>query len=435
MESVASVSTPIPRIPSGIDVVDAQWGGLYRGGSYLVYGPPASGHRLLPLAFVRTGVRLGASSLLISPERPKDLTIQAAAIGFDLRGAHAAGRVRLMRIPPLFNLQNVGDDGVARALQDLAALIRQHQPDRLAITDFTPFVQFRSFERMQRELLHLFEQIDPVATTLLLALDEPTTPREDDTITFLQNQVTGSVHVELVEGDISTRRRLTLVPHIGHLRRVIVEDWDLTRLGAAEAANEAPSRTETPPPPADLPTLEAPTFTIEPTGFVPVPPPEPTGATQPETPAPATLTVEEELPDTPDFIYEDREAFRDRLQQHFVQRDQDATPFLLLAMRMDQSEGAVRPLAFDFLMDLVSETLRDEDAMLADTEKERLVVLLGNSRPEEAQYFFSRLKNRLRQEAPEQADHLLHAVSAIVVPDGRPFRTADEFLTYALDED
>ena len=102
---------------------------------------------------------------------------------------------------------------------------------------------------------------------------------------------------------------------------------------------------------------------------------------------------------------------------------------------MDRGEGkATRPFDFDFLMDLVREELNLHDDMLVDPEDERLVVLLSDSRPEDAQKFFARLKERLRAESPQQADHLLHSVSAIVVPDGRPFQTADEFLEYALDE-
>jgi hypothetical protein len=104
-------------------------------------------------------------------------------------------------------------------------------------------------------------------------------------------------------------------------------------------------------------------------------------------------------------------------------------------MRMDRStEKAVRPFDFEFILDLVAESLREQDDMLADLQNERLIVLLSDSRPEEAQHFFSRLKVRLREEAPHHSDDLLNSVSAIVVPDGRPFPGAEQFLTYAMDE-
>ncbi len=135
-----------------------------------------------------------------------------------------------------------------------------------------------------------------------------------------------------------------------------------------------------------------------------------------------------------DVDYTDRAAFQQKLDPVFASRDTMHQPFLLLALRMDRSSQQVRPFDFDFLMDLVRAELGPADDMLALPEKERMVVLLGESRAEEAQSFFARLKDRLRVESPQQADHLLHSVSAIVVPDGRPFKTASEFLIYALDE-
>ena len=129
-----------------------------------------------------------------------------------------------------------------------------------------------------------------------------------------------------------------------------------------------------------------------------------------------------------------RMAFQQRLDRRFAERDAVHQPFLLLALRMDRASQQERPFDFDFLMDLVREELGGQDDMLAIPTLERMVVFLGNSRPEEAQSFFARLKDRLRVESPLQADHLLHSVSAIVVPEGRPFNTAAEFLDYALDE-
>lgn len=442
------VTTFAPKILSGIDVIDKEWGGLYRGGSYLVYGRAASGRGLLTLMFLQTGALLGESCLLISPERPKDLMIQAASIGFDLQKAHREGAVRMMRIPPLFTLQSVGDDTVAQALHDLVSIIRRHQPKRLVVNDFTPFVLFRSFDRLRAEVIRMLEQIDPLDTTMMLAVAEPASRRSEEVVDFMKSQLTASIHLEMVpNGDLSTKRRLTLIPHIGHLKRKVVENWDLESLVASSEAlasslrmlpaQETPER-ETPEPAAPEPEPEQPaspvsraTDIVEHLDIFVTPPPSAQEATPP--PAPATPEPEPE-PESPQTLT-DRAAFRDLLQRHFLQRDLNDTPFLLLAMRMDRTnQKTVRPFEFEFILDLVSESLREQDAMLADMEQERLVVLLANSRPEEAQNFFSQLKNRLRQDTPQQADHLLHSVSAIVVPDGRPFQTAEEFLSYALDE-
>ncbi len=713
-------------LTAGIDVIDRAWGGLYRGAAYLLYGPAAAGRGLLPLLFAHAGASRGERCLYVSAGRPRDLTLQASSLGFDLRAASDDGRVRLVRIPPVFDTSEEGDEALVNALRGLAAEAAQHRPDRLIIDDFTPFVQFRSFERFGLSLSRLFEAL-PETSTLMLALGEPASPQSERVIQFVRNQVFGTLHLELTEAEEASARRLTLVPNIGHLRHEVIDDWDLEAI--VEAARHV-SATETAPSPAEAAADEEPAAdgyeatapqtpeeiepeaaleespTVDPHDFAeretheepgaadeeayeepeaitpeeelaeaeepaateefwvddpavePAASPEaeatafeeddlsadaapdeaepeaykepalgeaeeltyeehtsyevteedeaaetpvafmaadeepfvavsaqeeewtwedeeepaydayeePTaedadaedeeeelkyfaaserpGEDEPEDeaeveedsgpfgPAPdfslddpvsapsapfvraiplgraraeevATLEVEatgafleaddeleaedaevyaseapaigfdedeiiafeeeeevhdyeaffenggaivEEIDDEievellntatlPDVDYTDRVAFRVRLQQHFLRRAVNGTPFLLIAMRMDRREDQrVRPFDFDFLQDLIATALQEEDDLLVDLDQERLIVLLGNRPAAEAQAFFGQLKNRLRDEAPHQSDYLLHSVSAIVVPDGRPFDTAEEFLTYALDQ-
>ena len=564
----ASSASPVnfaPKHLSGIDVIDNAWGGLYRGGSYLVYGRAASGRGLLTLMFARTGAALGEPTLFISPDRQKDLMIQAASIGFNLREAYDSGIVRLVRVPPLMNLQNMGDDGVSRALWDLVTLIRQHRPTRLVMNDFMPFVAFRSYDRFRNEFIQFLEQIDSLDTTTVLVMPEPANQQSARVIEFMASQMTGSIRIELGEDSPSTtKRRISLIPHIGHIKRQVVDYWDLEDLvipsqaprkpeqpaqpqppkpaeeedfiftpssmqapqagfsqgfdpePASQQPTAAPVHTnpyepspsmeqafqqptqETPapqpsatqPPAPQPPTPQAPAAEPQPPTFHPdpsqraaapqqtpppaqqapfqqtpppaVPPtfqPSPAPPPQPETPQmqapsqappqPASPYYEDTAASMPqgdfegpgastpmhvDVDYTDRPAFQQKLDPVFASRDTMHQPFLLLALRMDRSSQQIRPFDFDFLMDLVRAELGPADDMLALPEKERMVVLLGESRAEEAQSFFARLKDRLRVESPQQADHLLHSVSAIVVPDGRPFKTASEFLSYALDE-
>ncbi len=487
--STASSVNFAPKHLSGVNVIDNAWGGLYRGGSYLIYGRAASGRGLLTLMFARTGAALGEPTLFVSPDRQKDLMIQAASIGFNLREAYESGIVRLMRVPPLMNLQNMGDDGVSKALWDLVTLIRQHRPTRLIMNDFMPFVAFRSYDRFRNEFIQFLEQIDTLDTTTVLVMPEPANPQSNRVIDFMSSQMTGSMHIELGdEGHSTTKRRISLIPHIGHIKRQVVDYWDLedlvepTNLNAVAApiTPMPPVQSSTPPDrgvtfePAPVPSVVVPPVTVPPvaeeaTAQVPptaesaptqqVPSPAPTPQVPPSQapsqvpPHPATPFSEtaptisapepgesgEAAPEAPsphfepDFV--DREAFRLRLENHFSNRDAVHQPFLLLALRMDRSGSkSARPFDFDFLMDLVREELRAQDDMLANADVERMVVFLGDSRAEEAQSFFARLKDRLRAESPVQADHLLHSVSAIVVPDGRPFQNAGEFLSYALDE-
>ena len=408
-------------IPSGIDPIDREWGGLYRGGAYLVFGRAASGRGLLNLRYVMTGAERSERCLFIASDRPKDLMIQAASIGFDLKRAQKAGSVRMMRIPPMLNLQSMGDDAVAKALWDLVALVRREKPDRIVINDFMPFVMFRSFDRFRMEFVRMLEQFDSLESTAILALPEPANQQSRRVIEFMAGQMTGAMHIETADEDLgSTERKLTLIPHVGQIKRQTVSSWDLADLIKA----------------ADVVSIAG-ESTLEFGAYTAMSPAEPVQeAPRPEAPAPAAPSRFGVRGDEGnEQRYSDRDAFRRRLERHFATREEGARPFLLLAMRMDRSgDKASRPFDFEFIIDLVADTLRPHDDMLIGSADERLVVLLADSRPEEAQGFFARLKNRLRVDAPGQADHLLHAVSAIVVPDGRPFQSADEFLSYALDE-
>ena len=257
-------STPPPKVQTGIRVLDRAWNGLYRGGAYLLYGRARSGRHQLALQFVRTGVEQDERCLLISPSRPKDLMIHASALGFNLRQAYERGRVKLMRIPPTLDPQTLGDDGLARAMNDLVGLTRQHQPDRLVIDDFTKFVQFQTFERFGGAFLRMLEAFDELDTTLVLGMGEPGNAHSQQILRFMQNQMTGSLHVTTLPGEDSesTQRRLHLMPNIGHLEGEVREVWDLAEILQVPEAPPAapPAPTFEPPAPAQPPTFEPASF-------------------------------------------------------------------------------------------------------------------------------------------------------------------------------
>ncbi len=128
-----------------------------------------------------------------------------------------------------------------------------------------------------------------------------------------------------------------------------------------------------------------------------------------------------------------RDAFGLRLQQHYHQHAVNDTPFLLIAMRGD---GVAAPsLDFSLFYDCVGKLLTKQDDWLVDSQNQRLIVLLPESRSNAAQRFFARLKVRLLDAAPQQAQDYLHTVSAIVVPNGESFQNAEDFLAVALEEE
>jgi KaiC/GvpD/RAD55 family RecA-like ATPase len=516
--------TYAPKIQTGINVVDEAWGGLYRGGSYLLYGQAWSGRSLLNLEFAYTGVREDEKSLYIFPERPRDIIIQAASIHFDLRGAVENNMVKLMRIPPTFKPNELTDEELHKAITDLVQVVAQENPDRLIIDNFSRFAQFKSFTAFQDAFIDMLERIELIDTTLLFALGEPANENAKNVIEFIARHVTGCIHIALDQDEPhSSRRLITIVPNIGHLEGAVADYWDLAetvlknesyQLAQAEAMALAAAQAER----AEREQEEE--QEVEEQVFAPIPVPEPIvmdsiaeevspqmtstaftlpalspsmppprrlqdlrerriAGTQiaqtpklqiPITPTPPPLPLETQMglavkkleatvPQMPSFEsiqalniaepeeavrigqadskdYTNRAAFLSSLEAAFQHRDQTGSGhFVVIAMRMDRGEGRkVRPFDFEFILDLVTESLRGSDQLLVNHERERLLILRTNIQGEDSQSFFTELMEQMRQEAPQQAEHLLRSVSAIVVPDGKPFKTAAEFLSYAMDK-
>ena len=499
-------STYAPKALSGINVIDEAWGGLYRGGTYLVYGQAWSGRSLFTLQFTATGVSQQERCLYIFSERPGDLVIQAAAIHFNLRGAADQGLVKLMRIPLSFKPEDMNDEDLHDALMDLVDVIMEEKPDRLIIDNFTKFAAFSSVEAFQKSFTEILDRLELVNTTMILGLGEPVNANAKKIVEFIARQVTGTVHISNNNEDpYASARFVTIVPNIGHLEGAVADYWDV---GSMIEQNEAlqsfrepqpvaalpaqPTIEPTPVPIAETPVIDltteiqeviapeevhtseiiftpetpiAPKESVE-TDFNPVvlppnmPPPRrlsdlPGKPNVFNTPPPPVPVVVNETPAVPNFtiltetVQETSSAVKDEtefsrdftnvaafstlLDEEFKNRDLHGTPFMLIAMRMDKRENRkARPFDFEFILDLVTESLQETDHLLVNPETERLVIL-RTSPKKDAQNFFSELMDKLRAEAPQQAEQMLRSVSAIVVPDGKPFKNAQEFLAYAMD--
>ncbi len=95
---------------------------------------------------------------------------------------------------------------------------------------------------------------------------------------------------------------------------------------------------------------------------------------------------------------------------------------------------AARSVDFRRLYETVRRLLGKQDDWFVDPQTKRLIVLLAQGRDDDAHRFFARLKQHLLRDIPQQAEAYLHAVTAIVVPEGGRFQNAEDFLATALEE-
>jgi KaiC/GvpD/RAD55 family RecA-like ATPase len=395
------------QISTGIDAVDTAWGGFYQGGTYLCFGDVASGRGLIGMLFLQAGVADGERGVLVSPGRPQEWFIQADSAHFDLQGAYESGLARLLWIPDVAGLQHLDDAAAARALEDLVTLIAEERPARVVVNDFMPFLQFRSYEGFRQSFIRAVEHLGEAGSTVLLMLPDPINPVSRTIIDFMRQQVSGSLHVALVEeANGENSRQLTLLPGKGHARFHRAEHWELPIEASAETRRARRVKTSAAPQKARVldPVLPA------------------SGGHAPASGAFATHPVEDAA----------RSAFFDAIHHCFVRRGVPGMSFMLLALRMDA--GSIpAPITFSELAAHVEQVLREADRVMVDAPSRRIVVLMPDARQDEVQRFFDALQGSLGQDHPTDRKRLLESVSVIVVPDGQPFERAEDFLAYAME--
>lgn len=436
----------VPRIETGIPLIDHAWGGFYEGGSYLCYGPANSGRSLLGLMFTHQGVVRHQTCLYVSPTRPRALVIQSEAIGFDLRSSYESGTVRLLRTPPAPTRGHTDEAQLEKALEDFAAIVRAHRPRRVVFDDFRLFTQFSTFEHFASRFSRLLDDLDPLNTTLFLMMGEPTSDAAHRVIACMREQMTGTIHLEVRPLDpVDLPRRLSLLPGNGHLD-THADDFDnlaalaATHRGGPDPAPARPPHSSRPPSPADAVVEASAHRTGDGASVRPAAAQRdlslPDGL-QERAPRPADVAGSTEAvaaPATTTAIQTERQAFAVHLQQHFMRRDLGQARFLLIALRMMGGDDPLeRGLYFESIDRHVRQTLQPGDVCFSEPGAERIVVLIPDGQPPDDQRFFARLQKHLTAETPAQATYLMNTVSAIVLPNGRPFTTAEAFMAYAVD--
>ncbi len=437
------------RISSGLDAIDSSWDGLFKGGRYLVYGRHSDGRSHLALLFLAEATKRLDTSLLITGLRATDLDIQASSLAFDLEGSSQSGILRISRTPSELELIHDDDETVESALKSLSNLIVDAAADRVVIDDFSPYTRLSSFTRFRTAFIRLMSEIEHVGSTLLIGMPEPANDASRRMIEFMGTLMTGSIHVHVSSADGPARRTLTLQPQIGHITAHVNREWNLEVIVAKAETISTPHLT--PEHSVDLSAVaeEAlePELTEQNTDGLssaeeglespqapayeaasPVGTPESASEKAAEGP---TLTVIEEVRGQ---VFDDRDRFAEELQLYFEDFESDRTSFTLVAMRMEDPGEPATSSDFHMITSLIHEALGQQDTVYADEGSERIVVLLGEGSGEDAQDLFARLKTQLRASVPDRADHLMNAVSAVVVANGRPFSTADEFLRYVLED-
>lgn len=220
----------INLIPSGFSFLDKKWGGIYRGGSYLVVGPRKSGRTLLALQFASESAKNSETCLYFTNMRPKDLMIQAASLNFDIQAYMNQNLLVVVRIASPNEIYEVPnpDDYLAEYLYDIVTVVNQYKPSRIVFDELTPYIGFRNINMLHDVFLKTLEEIEDRNINSFFIVGEPATQKAQLIVDTLAHVVTGSIilkkKVDKYAGQFYGGT-VYLIPNVGHTEGQFSADY------------------------------------------------------------------------------------------------------------------------------------------------------------------------------------------------------------------
>ncbi len=208
-------------IQSGFSLIDQNWGGIYRGGSYVLIGPRKSGRTLISLQFAMEAAKANEVCLYFTNMRPKDLMIQAASINFDIQSYMNQNLIIVVRVAPPDEVYQTHDPDryLVEYLNDINTVVSHYRPSRIVFDELTPYIGFNNLMLLRESFVHTLESIEDRDITSLFILGEPATQRAQEIVDTITNEVTGLIYlkksVNLMDGKFHGGIA-TIIPNVGH---------------------------------------------------------------------------------------------------------------------------------------------------------------------------------------------------------------------------
>jgi len=215
------MANSIRRITSGFSFIDQNWGGVYRGGSYLLVGPRKSGRTLIGLQFALEAAKANEVCIYFTLMRPKDLMIQAASLNFDIQSYMNQNLIIVVRVAPptdIYEMYNP-DEYLVEYLNDIVMVVEQYNPTRIIFDELTPFVGFKNLEFLKDSFLKTLENIEERDITSLFIISEPATLKAQSIVDGLSQYITALIQLKKEtpeQGGHYQGGIVTIVPNVGH---------------------------------------------------------------------------------------------------------------------------------------------------------------------------------------------------------------------------
>ncbi len=215
------MAASVKKTSSGFSFIDKNWGGIYRGGSYLLMGHRKSGKTLVGLQFALEAAKSAEVCLYFTLTRPKDLMIQAASLNFDIQSYMNQNLIIVVRVAPPIDIHEMynPDDYLVEYFHDILTVVDQYKPTRIIFDELTPFVGFRNLDYLRDTFLRTIENIEEKDITSLFIISEPATQKAHAIVDGLSQFVTGQIQLKKESSTREGRHQsgtVTITPNVGH---------------------------------------------------------------------------------------------------------------------------------------------------------------------------------------------------------------------------
>ena len=208
-------------IPSGFSFIDKNWGGIYKGGSYILVGQRKTGRTLVGLQFALEAAKQKEVCLYFTNMRPKDLMIQAASLNFDIQSYMNQNLIIVVRVAPpndVYNMPNP-DDYLVEYLNDIVTVVNQYKPNRIIFDELTPYIGFKNLELLRDAFLFTLETVEEKDISSLFIVGEPANNQAKAIVDILIQHVTGIIYLKKKSERFEDRfdgGTVIISPNVGH---------------------------------------------------------------------------------------------------------------------------------------------------------------------------------------------------------------------------
>lgn len=247
------MNSSIRLISSGFQFIDKNWGGIYKGGSYLVIGPRKSGRTLLGLKFASESAKSGEVCLYFTNMRPKDLMIQAASLNFDIQEYMNQNLIIVVRVAPPNDVydQPNADYMLIDYFKDILTVVDQYNPSRIVFDELTPYIGFRNPNILRDTFLDTLEVIEERDITSLFIVGEPATQKAETLVNTVADYVTAKIKLKKSSTKFENQFHggtIFISPNVGHTEGEFTFQYRIEPFNGVtvvEHKKETPSLTET----------------------------------------------------------------------------------------------------------------------------------------------------------------------------------------------